>query len=314
MTEMRSQMMAHVETLSELMNSDKSIVTMTADLVGSCKLNQIEDRFPDRFMNVGIAEQNMLSVAAGLALGGLRPVTHTFSVFSSLRACEQLRSDIFYNNLPVTVIGTHCGVSTGTAGPTHYSLEDMAVVRAMPGSILICPSDDISASWALKSVLADKSPAYIRLDRNPLPRLHSDDSSMVLGQPVPLREGEDVVFFACGSATGRTLKAADALKAKGINSAVYDCITIKPLDSNVIANAARGKRLVVTVEEHSIIGGLGGSVAEILAEQPVNAALVRIGIPDLYPKGGPVEAVRSRLGIDADGIADKVLTTLSDNK
>lgn len=305
-----SQMTAHTDALLEAMTKDKRILAMTADLVSSCKLEQVEKECPGQFFNVGIAEQNMLSVAAGLSLEGFRPVTHTFSVFSSLRACEQLRTDIFYNRLPVTVIGTHGGVSTGAAGSTHYALEDMAVVRSMPGSKLFCPSDDISTTWVLETVLSGSDPAYIRLDRNPLPRLHSGNTSFEIGTPVTLRGGDDIALFACGSMTERVMEAASILSGEGIESAVFDCISVKPLCGDAILKAVTGKRLVFTVEEHSLIGGLGSAISELLSCHAPAVPLIRIGIPDLFPKGGPVEAVRNRYGLNAGSIVEKVRSAL----
>ena len=310
MADLYGQMDVHSATLLELMEADERIVVMTADLVGSCRLTEIERRYPDRFINVGVAEQNMVSISGGLALAGFRPVTHTFSIFSSLRACEQVRTDVFYNELPVLIVGSHSGVSTGPAGPTHYSIEDMAVVRAMPGSVLCCPSDDVSAEWALRTLLDLGRPAYLRLDRNPLPRIHADASNLELGRPVrvagPGSGDEEVVIFACGAMTSVSLEALHELEARGIRTSLYDVVTLKPLDDEAILRAIKGRSLVVTVEEHTVIGGLGGAVAETLRAAGPGPPLVRVGIPDLFPQGGPPESVRARLGLTRAGVVERI--------
>lgn len=296
---------AECHALLKKMAQDERILILAADVETSCGMSPVRKAFPHRIINVGIAEQNMLGVAAGLAHEGFLPLTHTFSAFSSMRSCEQLRTDIFYNDLNVKVIGTHSGLSTGPAGSTHFSLEDIGIVRSMPGSRIMLPADDRAAEIMTEEILDDPHPIYLRLDRNDLPEVYHGEIHFPLGGSHQLRSGEDVAVFAAGAMVHVALQAAAILESKGIQASVTDMYSIKPLDETMVAAAARcGK--IVTIEEHHIIGGLGSAVAETVLGQGMNCKLLRLGLPDSYPMGGPVHTIRRRAGLTAEQVADKI--------
>jgi transketolase len=293
------------------MSRDDRIVVMTADLVGSCRLQDIERDYPERFVNVGVAEQNMIGVAAGLAHGGMAPFAHSFAVFVALRACEQVRSDLFYNRMNVTVVGTHSGISTGPAGPTHYSLEDIAVVRALPESVVIVPADAVTAGAATRHLAAYDGPAYLRLDRNPLPVLYDTPERFAFGRINTLRAPGEVAILATGAMVAVALETSLLLEeVHSISAGVFDVHTIKPLDRPTILEAASRCRLLATVEEHNTTGGLGGAVAETLAAVGDAAPLRRFGIDEQYLRGGPLETGRRRAGLEPQQIAAAIVATL----
>jgi transketolase len=296
--------------LEHQMYSNDRILVATADLTTSCKLEHIQERFPDRFLDFGIAEQNMVTVAAGLAHEGWLPFVFTFGVFASLRASEQVRTDVCYNNVPVVVVGTHSGVSTGPAGPTHYAIEDIAVIRSFANSTVIVPCDATTVRWAIRTLVAQPRPCYVRLDRNPLPQIHAPEARLKMGKGVRLREGSDIAIIACGSCVTDAVSAAEQLSRNhGVSAAVWDMHTVKPVDTSLIISLALEHDLIVTVEEHSCIGGLGSAVAETVASNG-GCGVMRIGIGDQFPRGGPVASVRRRLGINADGIVTSVVGRL----
>ncbi|HHV10103.1 MAG TPA: transketolase family protein [Clostridiales bacterium] len=305
---MHSQLEASALMLEHLMETDDSIIVMTADLVGSCKLSKIEQRFPERFINVGIAEQNMMSIAAGLAHEGMKLFVHTFSVFATLRACEQMRTDLFYNGANVKVVGTHCGVSTGPAGSTHFSVEDIGVVRAMPKSTVISPSDAPSAAAFIQLLAKTTEPAFIRLDRNPLPDIYDEGYEAVIGKGHILAHGKNIAVIATGSTVTAALEAQKHLNEKGgPKISIVDMPTIKPLDKTLLKQLADDHNVFITVEEHNVYGGLGSAVGQAIAEMGLGVRLHCLGIPDCYPSGNPVEYNRSLLGIDSLGIEATVM-------
>lgn len=302
-----SMMAAVASALEANLLKNGRIILASADLSTSCKIDRVVRAFPANFIDFGIAEQNMVSVCAGLAHEGWLPFLFTFGVFATLRAAEQVRTDVFYNRVPVVVVGTHSGVSTGPAGCTHYAIEDIAVARSFAGSTVIVPSDSVSAEWAANMLVEAPRPCYLRLDRNPLPRVHDTSETLEIGKAARIREGEDIAILACGSCVSDSRIAAETLdRDHGISASVWDFHTVKPIDTDVVGSLAGSCDLIVTVEEHTRIGGLGGAVSEVLAGMD-GAKLVRLGIDDQFPHGGPVQAVRSRLGIDADGIVASVL-------
>ena len=303
-----AQMDACTDTLIRNMRIDERIMVLTADLVGSCRLNKIELEFPDRFINVGIAEQNMMGIAAGLAREGMLPFVFSFSVFTSLRAADQLRTDIFYNGLNVKVVGTHSGVSTGQAGSTHFSLEDVGVVRSMPKSKIIVPADAVSTGKAVEALLRLKEPAYLRLDRNSLPVLYEQMDEFQIGKGIVLQTGKRRAVISMGSMVAVAKAAAKIVfKSTGEKIAVIDMHTVKPIDKDLVRLYSTCCSQIYTLEEHNIYGGLGSAVAEIIAGEGQPCRLYRLGIQDDYPKGGPVEAVRARLGLEAKQIADIII-------
>ena len=221
-----SSRQAYGEALVELGKTNEHVVVLEADLGKSTMTTLFAAAYPERYFQMGIAEQNMLGVAAGLAREGMIPFTHTFSAFASMRACEQLRTDIFYNQLNVKVIGTHGGLSTGPAGPTHFSLEDMGIVRAMPQSRLVVPADDDAATSLTKEILADSLPIYMRLDRNQLPRIYSGNECFEIGKSKLLIHGEDIAVIAVGAMVHVALEAAKYLRAENIHASVVDMYSI----------------------------------------------------------------------------------------
>lgn len=262
-TASRSQLTEAAKALEEVMREDERVVVLTADLAGSCKISGLREKYPARFFNVGIAEQNMVAMAAGLAHEGYKPFVFTFSVFASLRACEQVRTDIFYNGMNVKVVGTHGGMSACQAGSTHFSLEDIGVIRSMPGSRIIVPSDGISAGKYMRMLAETETPAYIRLDRNPIPDIYKTFDELEIGRGNILAEGKNIAVIAIGEAVSEALQAGKAIeKSSGIQITVVDMPTIKPLDVSLIKRLAQTHSNIITVEEHNIYGGLGSAVGQ----------------------------------------------------
>lgn len=305
-----SMMQASAEALERLMEEDDRIVVMTADLVGSCKLSAIEKRFSDRFINVGIAEQNMITIAAGLAHEGMRPFVHTFSVFASLRACEQIRTDVFYNKANVKIIGTHCGFSSAIAGPTHFSLEDVGVISSMPGSRIFTPADAVSAAALIEKLYQDDKPAYIRLDRNPIPVIYPESYEIQIGKGHILKKGTKIALVACGASVWEALQAAQQLETEGIHVTVVDMCSIKPIDEHLLESLAMQHHTIITIEEQNIYGGLGMNISRIISQFGYPVKIQYLGIPDCYPKGNLVPRNRELYALDSRGIVEAVRKTV----
>jgi transketolase len=303
----QSQVLAFNEELCSQMKKNDKLLVLTADLISSCKLSSIVESFPDRFINVGIAEQNMVGIAAGLAHEGYIPFVYSFSVFTSMRSCEQLRTDVFYNDMNVKIVGSHSGLSAGSGGPTHFSIEDIGIVRSMPNSSIISPADAVSARKAVHAVLKHETAVYIRLDRNPIPVIYSDEMTFILGKGIVLKEGSDCVIFATGVMVSIALAVADELyKTYNYKIAVIDIHTIKPIDERIIIEYSSKCIYTITLEEHNIQGGLGSAVAEIISSLGVGCKLKRIGINNYYPKGGPVAEIREKAGLTCNKIAASI--------
>lgn len=298
-----SQLEASAVMLEQLMENDESIVVMTADLAGSCKLKKIEERFPERFINVSIAEQNMVGIAAGLAHEGFKPFVYTFSVFASLRACEQIRTDVFYNRTNVKLVGTHCGMSAGQAGPTHFSLEDIGVITAMPESVMIAPADAVATEKYMELLASTDGPAYLRLDRNLVSDVYGKEYEAVIGRGFILTEGSKVAVLAIGAEVAEALAAQRSLlQTGGPAVTVVDMPTVKPIDRELLRHLAKDHTVFVTVEEHNVCGGLGSAVGQAIAETGLKVRLKCMGIPDCYPQGNPVDYNRSLYGLDSKSI------------
>ncbi len=302
-----SMMEAFAERLYDLMNEDARVRVMTADLVGSCALKKITADHQSQFINVGIAEQNMVSIAAGLAHEGMIPFTYTFAAFHAMRSCEQVRTDVFYNEQNVKVIGTHCGVSTGQAGSTHFALEDIAILRGMPKSVVLVPSDPISAAETAGVAYQYPHGVYVRLDRNPAPTLYKAGEQFSIGKAHVLKDGTDVVLFAAGMAVHSALEAAAMIEDReSCSVAVVDLYSIKPLDEACVAHYAGKCRYAFTIEEHNVCGGVFGAVAECIVRMSRSCRLYPIAIEETYPHGNTVERARELLGLDANGITETV--------
>jgi transketolase len=297
------------ETVAELANDDPRIVMLDGDVGSSTRADIFEKAHPDRYLQMGIAEQNMLGVAAGLATMGLIPFVSTFVSFAVVRPLDQIRVLIAQTGLNVKITAGYAGLFTGQTGMSHIIVDDMTIMRAMPGMVTVSPADDVEAREVLRWAAAYEGPCYVRLVRDATQRLFGDDYRFELGRAVTVREGRDVTLISTGSQTPRVVDAADLLAADGIDAHVVHVPTIKPLDIAAIVAAAERTGRVITVEEHTVIGGLGGAVAEALSEhRPTKVN--RIGLQDLYPQSGPNDALLEIYGLSAPRVADQVRAIL----
>lgn len=292
---------AYGEALVELGRTRKDLVVLTADVSSSDFSNLFEAAFPDRFFNVGIAEPAMVDVAVGLANSGLVPVTNTFAFLFATRALEMVRTHLCYGGANVKMAATYAGLSDSFDGPTHHSITDIAIMRSLPGMTVVVPADAHAARLLLPQVVAWQGPVYFRLCRNEVPQLFSESYAPKIGKGVVLTEGNDVTLIACGVLLARSLQAAQQLAAEGIGVRVVEIHTVKPLDVELVEQCARETGAVVTVEEHSIIGGLGGAVTECLA-QTCPVPVERIGIADKFAESGPYEQLLDKYGMSVDAI------------
>ena len=293
-------------TLAELGAENPDIVVLDADLAGSTKTAVFGKAFPERHINCGIAEGNMMSVAAGLAACGKTVFASSFAMFASGRAYEQIRNSIGYPRLNVKIGASHAGISVGEDGATHQCNEDFAIMRSIPGMVVICPSDDVEACAAVRAAAEYDGPVYLRLGRLAVPVFNNPENyKFEMGKGVVMKEGTDVSIFATGLEVNEAIGAAKLLEADGINAEVINIHTIKPIDKELVAASAKKTGKVVTVEEHSIIGGLGSAVCEALSET-VPTPVLRIGINDVYGESGPAKALIAKYGLDSEGIYKKV--------
>ncbi|MGE5396317.1 MAG: transketolase family protein [Chitinophagales bacterium] len=294
--------------LAQLGDEYPEIVALTADLAKSTKIGKFGDKFPERFFNVGIAEQNLFGIAAGMALAGFTPFVSTFAVFTSLRAGEQVRTDICYQKLNCKIIATHSGLSFGQAGSTHHCTEDLAVMRAFPNLTVIAPADGIETANAVRACMKHQGPVYIRIGRGFEQKVHeTEDYGFEIGKAVTMHEGSDVTVIACGPCVLQARDAARVLKeTQGIEVRVLDMHTIKPLDKEAIIKAINDTRKIITVEDHSIMGGLGSAVAEVITEAGKSCRLKRLGIPDIFAIVGYTDDLYSYYKIDSNGIIEAV--------
>ncbi|MDR0854977.1 MAG: transketolase family protein [Christensenellaceae bacterium] len=292
-------------TIAELGEKDSRIVCLSPDLQSSTKMGDFFKKFPERFYNVGIAEQNMVGIAAGLARAGMVAFASCFSVFMSLRCLDQVHTDVCYQNVDVKLIATHGGTSYGPAGSTHHAIEDLGVIRTLVNMTLICPADGLETANAVKAAAATPGPFYIRINRgfdNTVYR--NPDYGFQVGKAVTMAEGNDLTIIACGSCVYEAIQAASILKAEqGINARVLNMHTIKPIDTEAIHKAIDETHRIITVEDHTIIGGLGSAVAEVIADYGKAAAFLRLGIPDKWSPIGAPEDLRAYHKIDSAGIA-----------
>lgn len=294
------------KTLAELGAENPNIVVLDADLAGSTKTGVFAKAFPERHINCGIAEGNMMSVAAGLAASGKTVFASSFAMFASGRAYEQIRNSIGYPRLNVKIGASHAGISVGEDGATHQCNEDFAIMRSIPGMVVVCPSDDVEARAAVRAAAEYDGPVYLRLGRLAVPVFNDPENyKFELGKGVVVKEGTDVSIFATGLEVNETIEAEKMLEADGIHAEVINIHTIKPIDKELVAASAKKTGKVVTVEEHSIIGGLGSAVCEALAET-VPTPVLRIGVNDVYGESGPAKALIAKYGLDAEGIYKKV--------
>ncbi len=297
------------ETVAAMADDDPRIVMLDGDLGSSTKGDMFERAHPERFLPMGIAEQNMLGVAAGLATMGLIPYISTFVSFALIRPLDQIRVLIAQTGLPVKITAGYAGLFTGMAGKTHQIVDDISIARAMPGIVVVSPADDVEAAQVLRWSAEHPGPVYIRLVRDATQRLFDESYRFTFGEAVVVRPGSDVTLISTGAQTPRVVDAADILAASGIDAHVVHLPTIKPIDVAGVVAAADLTDRVVTVEEHTVLGGLGGAVAEVLSEhRPTRVA--RVGLPDIYTESGPNDALLDLYGLSAERVADQVRRTL----
>ena len=281
-----------------------NLVVLDADLAGATKTGIFKKAYPDRHFNCGIAECNMIGVAAGLSTMGLVPFASSFAMFAAGRAFEQIHNSVGYPHLNVKVAATHGGISVGEDGASHQCCEDFALMRSVPGMVVMCPSDDVEAKAAVKAAYAYEGPVYIRLGRLAVPVFHdAEHFNFEIGKGEQLTEGSDVAIIATGLMVNEALMAADSLKTQGIHARVINICTIKPLDEEIVLKAARECGKVITCEEHSIIGGLGEAVAALLGEK-CPTRLRRIGVNDEFGHSGPAAALLKQFGLSAEHIVE----------
>jgi transketolase len=300
---------AYAATLAQLAEADSRIVAVVNDSVGSSKLGSFQKQFPDRVINVGIAEQDMVGVAAGLANGGKIPFVSAAACFLTARAMEQIKVDAAYSRHHVVLCGMSPGMAYGELGPTHHSIEDLAWLRTIPGLTVLVPSDPDETAQAVRWAAAHDGPVFIRVSRMGVPDVNPDGYEFILGKAVTLRDGDDVTLVATGAVVSRALDAADLLAAEGVHARVLSMPTVKPLDDAALIAAARETAGIVTVEE-ALTTGLGGAVAEVVVrEAPTRMRFV--GVPDQFAPTGSVEWLLDHFGINAEGVSAAARELLS---
>ena len=293
---------AYGEALRELGGQNENIVVLDADLSGSTKTAMFKKEYPTRFFNAGIAEQSMIGTAAGLAAAGKTAFASTFAVFATGRAFEQIRNSVCYPKLNVKVAATHAGLTVGEDGATHQAIEDVAIMRALPNMTVLVPADAAEAKAVVRWAAEYNGPVYIRLGRSGVPDVFDETYEFKFGKAVTLKEGTDVTLIGMGIMTSAALEAAEMLAEEGISATVLNMPTIKPIDEEAIAAAAKATGAIVTCEEHNIIGGLGSAVAVVLAEK-APARLVRVGVKDTFGESGKPADLLKKYGLTASDIA-----------
>ena len=294
------------KTLVELGKEHDNLVVLDADLAEATKTAMFRKEFPERHIDCGIAEQNMMGIAAGIAATGKVPFASSFAMFAAGRAFEQVRNSIAYPHLNVKIGATHAGISVGEDGATHQCNEDIALMRSIPGMVVINPADDVEARAAVRAAYEHVGPVYLRFGRLAVPVFNDEETyEFQLGKGIVLREGTDVTLFATGLEVNESLIAADLLEKEGISAQVVNIHTIKPIDEELIVECAKKTGKVVTVEEHSVIGGLGSAVCDVLSEN-YPTKVFKIGVNDVFGESGPAVELIKKYGLDGASIAEKV--------
>lgn len=298
------------KALVDLGHKRDDFIVLDADLAAATQTGKFKKEFPERFYDCGIAEQNMMSIAAGIAATGKKVVCSSFAMFAAGRAYEQVRNSIGYPHLNVVIGGTHGGISVGEDGATHQCNEDIALMRTIPGMTIINPADATEAELAVEAALNHDGPVYLRFGRLAVPVIFDEDYKFEIGKGVELKEGNDLTIIATGLLVNEALIAHDLLKEQGINARVINISTIKPLDKEIVLKAAKETGAIVTAEEHSVIGGLGSAVSELLSEEcPV--PVIKLGIYDVFGHSGPAEKLLDEFGLRAVNIKEKALKAIS---
>lgn len=301
---------AYGNALVEFGAKYENLIVLDADLAAATKTGMFKKAFPDRFFDCGIAENNMVDVAVGLSLSGKIPFASTFAMFAAGRSYEQVRNSIGYAHTNVKIGATHGGITVGEDGATHQCNEDFALMRTIPGMTVICPAEAVSARLAVKAAIEMDGPVYIRFGRMAVPVLYGDDYAFEIGKGTKLVDGNDVSIIANGVEVHEALAAAEALKAEGISASVIDMATIKPIDRDLVIEEAKRTGAIVTCEEHTIIGGLGAAVCEVLAET-VPTPVIRIGVKDCFGRSGPAKDLIPYFGLDSAAIAEAAKKAIS---
>ena len=293
--------------LEKLGGENENIVVLDADLSAATKTSIFAKSFPERFFDMGIAEQNMVATAAGMATCGNIPYISTFAMFAAGRAYDQIRNSVCYPNLNVKICATHAGITVGEDGATHQMIEDIALMRAIPNLTVMCTSDDIQTRWAVREISKIKGPVYLRLCRLATPCIYSDETKFEIGKAVQIGEGTDATVFATGVTVSEAIKAKEELKKQGVDIRVVDIHTIKPIDKDIIIKCAKETRKLISIEDHNTIGGLGSAISEVLTEfEPKK--LIRMGIKDTFGKSGKAEDLMEYFDITSENIVNTVIT------
>lgn len=296
------------EALLELGKVNKDVVVLDADLAGATKTDIFAKEFSNRFFDMGIAEANMMSTAAGFATCGKIPYASTFAVFAAGRAYDQIRNSICYPNLNVKICATHCGVTVGEDGATHQMIEDLALMRTLPNMTVISTSDDIQTKWAVREISKIKGPVYLRLARMKTPVIYENDTIFEVGKAMQIGDGTDATIFATGVTVAEAIKAKEILSQQGILVRVIDMHTIKPLDKDIIIKCAKDTKKLISIEDHNIIGGLGSAISEVLTTE-CPTKLIRMGINDTFGKSGKAEELMKYFKITAEDIVKVILNS-----
>jgi transketolase len=303
---------AFARQITELAQRDERVVLLSGD-IGNRLFDDLKVKCPDRFFNCGVAEANMIGMAAGMAMSGLRPVCYTITPFITYRCMEQIRVDVCYHHVPVVIVGTGAGLSYASLGATHHSCEEMGMLRLLPGLAVVAPADAMEVRGALKAALNHPHPVYIRIGKKGEPVIHQTEPDFQIGKAISIREGKDVCLLSAGTMLPVALQTADLLAAQNISAKVVSFHTIKPLDEATLATAFADFKLVATVEEHSILGGLGGSLAEWLADHsPAKARLLRCGTADEFlHETAEQDEAREHFGLTAAAMAARIEQSLA---
>ena len=307
---------AFIDTLVELAEKDNRIFLLTGDL-GFSVLEKFKNKFPDRFFNMGVAEQDMMGVAAGLSLSGKIVFIYSIIPFVTMRCFEQVRNDVCYQRQNVKIVGVGSGLSYGSAGATHHAIADIAIMRALPNMSVICPGDPLEAAQSIKAAANHRGPVYIRLGRSHEPKVHENlsDSDFKLGRAIVVRQGKDITLIATGNLLYNAKLVAYKLAEKGIDVRLVSMHTVKPIDRDCILESARETKAIFTIEEHNIIGGLGSAVAEVLAEAQAGVFFRMIGIPDAFASFvGSQAYLREKFSLSTGKIEDRILSALAEKK
>ena len=302
--EKKATRQSYGEELAEI-GIDEKVVVLDADLSSATKTNIFAKKYPNRFFDVGIAEQNMMSMAAGLATCGKIPYASTFAIFAAGRAYDQIRNSICYPNLNVKICATHAGVTVGEDGATHQMLEDLSLMRTLPNMTVMCTSDDTQTKWAVRKIKEINGPVYLRLCRLATPKIYEEEN-FEIGKGIQIGDGTDATVIATGVTVSEAIKAMEELKERGINIRVIDMHTIKPIDKDIIIKSAKETQKIITVEDHNIIGGLGGAVCEVLCQE-YPTKVIRMGINDSFGISGKAEELLKYFKIDKDSIIENVI-------